>query len=309
MFIHRNKKERNFVTLDKTVLNDAGLSWSAKGLHSYLMGLPDDWKVNLADLTNRALDGKHAVTSAMNELLKAGYVIRRKVLNSKKQFLGYEYQVFETSKEAAIWESENGKAVVGKPDYGKSENGFSENGKLNTTNSIDIPSIDIPNIEVLNIESDTPEFSGTFSPQAEYATLKDRSSVTEITEGADSPKTKRSKAPNEIDEKPVPIYDKYATVEAFVAAWQASVYAAKHPKADPAKIYEDLLSWSRENSHLRNKGKKKDWLATASNWYAGAFRPEKFHYTEAAKPVTMPRAGGISMADMEMFNSILGGKR
>ena len=43
--IRRIKKENPFIMLDKTCINDNRLSWKAKGLHTYIMGLPDDWKI------------------------------------------------------------------------------------------------------------------------------------------------------------------------------------------------------------------------------------------------------------------------
>lgn len=55
MNIIKRHKNNNFVVLDKTALNDPNLSWQAKGLHSYLMGLPTEWEVNVRDLTNRTL--------------------------------------------------------------------------------------------------------------------------------------------------------------------------------------------------------------------------------------------------------------
>lgn len=94
MSIIRIKKEDNYVVLDKTLLNDKELSWKAKGLHSYLMGLPDDWKVQEADLVNRSSDGRASTRSAIKELTDAGY-IKRVAVREKGKFKAWEFVVHE----------------------------------------------------------------------------------------------------------------------------------------------------------------------------------------------------------------------
>ena len=44
--IIRSKKIGNFTVLSNTCLKDKTLSSSAKGIFSYAMSLPDDWKFN-----------------------------------------------------------------------------------------------------------------------------------------------------------------------------------------------------------------------------------------------------------------------
>jgi hypothetical protein len=126
--IIRKKKDSDFVILKTLCLRDEKLSLKAKGLHSYLMQLPDDWDINIADLQNRNTDGRDSVTSAMNELLKAKYVTRIKILNSQKRFEGYDYTVFEERQNITIATTYNDKA-----ENGKAVNGFPENGKADTT--------------------------------------------------------------------------------------------------------------------------------------------------------------------------------
>ena len=94
MSIIRIKKEDNYIVLDKTLLKDKELSWKAKGLHSYLMGLPDDWKVQEADLVNRSSDGRASTRSAIKELTDAGY-IKRVAVREKGKFKAWEFVVHE----------------------------------------------------------------------------------------------------------------------------------------------------------------------------------------------------------------------
>jgi len=117
--IHRIKSTENFVILQKTVLQDENLSWKAKGLHCYLMQLPSDWQINVADLSNRSKDGRDATSSALSELQKAGYVKRTKINDEGGKFAGYDYEVHEVKISTT-----NGKTV-----NGFSVNGLSVNGK------------------------------------------------------------------------------------------------------------------------------------------------------------------------------------
>lgn len=74
--LHVRKKETNFLVLDKTCLMQSDLSWGAKGLHSYLISLPSDWRVNVYDLKNRATNGRDSVRGLLNELEKAEYIAK-----------------------------------------------------------------------------------------------------------------------------------------------------------------------------------------------------------------------------------------
>lgn len=91
-----HKKQQNFVILDKTCLNDQSLSWGAKGLHAYLMSLPDDWKVRVSDLRERATNGRDAVRGLLCELEQAGYIQKSTSRDDASgRFGGIEYLVLE----------------------------------------------------------------------------------------------------------------------------------------------------------------------------------------------------------------------
>jgi hypothetical protein len=71
------------------------LSWKAKGLHTYLMSLPDDWTVRLSDLRTRSSDRKEATRSALRELEKAGFINRRRQRGEGGRMAGWDYTVYE----------------------------------------------------------------------------------------------------------------------------------------------------------------------------------------------------------------------
>lgn len=90
-------KSNPYVMLNKTCLRDDQLSWKAKGLHSYLLSLPDDWQIYIEDLKNRSKDGKESTSNTIKELINAGYVKRIAKRDSKtNRFIGgFEYEVYE----------------------------------------------------------------------------------------------------------------------------------------------------------------------------------------------------------------------
>lgn len=124
-------KDNPYLMLNKTAINDNKISWKAKGLHAYLLSLPDDWKIYVNELQNHASDGRESTANTIKELIKHGYIIREEIRNELGQFKGYEYQVLENplDVDSITLSTENGKPVIGKP-----ENGLSENGKPVTTN-------------------------------------------------------------------------------------------------------------------------------------------------------------------------------
>jgi hypothetical protein len=93
--------------LNKIFLNDTELSWQAKGMLSYLLSLPDDWKIYEAEIQTHSSDGIKCTRSCIKELINKGYIKREKLRNEKRQFNGYEYCVYEIP--AVMPKTENGK--------------------------------------------------------------------------------------------------------------------------------------------------------------------------------------------------------
>lgn len=69
-----NRRDRNFLIVDKTCLSELDLSWGAKGLHAYLMGLPHDWSVHVGDLIKRSSNGRDSTRALIKELKTKGYI-------------------------------------------------------------------------------------------------------------------------------------------------------------------------------------------------------------------------------------------
>lgn len=93
-------KQNPYVMLNKQALNDAELSWGARGLWAYLMQLPDNWKIQVSHLCKLYLGkggGERAIYSLLNELILHGYCERRQI-NTEKGFSTVDYLISEFKK-------------------------------------------------------------------------------------------------------------------------------------------------------------------------------------------------------------------
>lgn len=93
-FVKQSRKDK-FTILDNTCIQDTTLSWKSKGVHTYLMSLPNDWKIFITEIVNHSSDGKAALYSAIQELEKHGYV--KKIQNRRGDgcFGNTVYYVYE----------------------------------------------------------------------------------------------------------------------------------------------------------------------------------------------------------------------
>ena len=73
MIFRIKRKDRGFTQVDNKILENPNLSWKAKGLLTYFLSRPDNWRVRLADLEKRSTDGVTAIRSALAELERANY--------------------------------------------------------------------------------------------------------------------------------------------------------------------------------------------------------------------------------------------
>ena len=94
-FVKQHKKEK-FTILDNTCIRDSRLSWKSKGLHTYLMALPEDWKIYISDLITRSSDGRDSLNTAIKELEEFGYLKRNFERTENGRFKQFCYVVFES---------------------------------------------------------------------------------------------------------------------------------------------------------------------------------------------------------------------
>ena len=93
--IRVKKEECPYVQVDKRTLEDTCLSWKAKGILSFLLSRPPNWKVIPNDLKNRSKDGRESVYSGLKELKENNYALFREFRSENGNFLYSNYVIFE----------------------------------------------------------------------------------------------------------------------------------------------------------------------------------------------------------------------
>lgn len=136
----QKNKDNPYVVINKSCLNDDNLTWAAKGLHSYLLSLPDDWEIYVNELVNHTSAGRDHTYRVVNELLEHGYM-EKVQYRCEGKVLGLSYTVFEVSTG-----EDNTKAKI-------SNITLNDNGEI-----VDITSIE-PNTE--STETDKPDTDST----------------------------------------------------------------------------------------------------------------------------------------------------
>lgn len=139
-----------YVTIDKTIFNDARLSYAAKGVHGYLLGKPDDWKVRVKDIAAHATDGTHAVTTALNELRRYGYarlVRHRDHLGRVIECVWTIYETPATSGDEPGQHDDDGPAVADHTLFERAEPQYLPKNPQPDFPEVDNPEVDDPVLE------------------------------------------------------------------------------------------------------------------------------------------------------------------
>ena len=95
MAVFRIEKTGDYTVMSNHHLKNKKLSLKAKGLLSMILSLPEDWDYTLKGLSYICPEGVDAIRAAVNELEKAGYIIRSRKRNEKGQLTDAEYVIYE----------------------------------------------------------------------------------------------------------------------------------------------------------------------------------------------------------------------
>lgn len=139
MSVVRVHKNANYTVMSNHHFKEKGMSLKAKGLLSLMLSLPDDWNYSIAGLVKLSKDGKDSVMSALGELEDFGYLVRHKKTNSKGQFSGVEYNIYEEP-QGEIPLADNQKA-----EKEKAANQYAEKPPQLNTNKLNTKSINNTN--------------------------------------------------------------------------------------------------------------------------------------------------------------------
>ena len=146
------KRENPYVQIDKTGIDDPNLSWEATGLLTYLVGRPNNWKVNVMHLSSVKKNKETSTRKALLELRKYNYChlfeIRKGGKYIEKFYLVFEVptQYDEISSNIDI-ELKEGEKIF----YVKVKEGINSNNLPEVENQLMVENIEnkevLPNVE------------------------------------------------------------------------------------------------------------------------------------------------------------------
>lgn len=96
MGVFRVEKNKNYTVMSNAHLRDFSLSLKAKGLLSQMLSLPEDWDYTLRGLAAINKESINTISSIVNELINAGYIIREQVRGEAGHFGDINYLIFES---------------------------------------------------------------------------------------------------------------------------------------------------------------------------------------------------------------------
>lgn len=87
-------KEKNYMQIEKTGIEDSSLSWAATGLLTYLIGRPENWNIVMEHLKTVKTDGRDSTRSALNNLREFNYCHYFEI-REKGKIIETVYLIFE----------------------------------------------------------------------------------------------------------------------------------------------------------------------------------------------------------------------
>lgn len=94
MAVIRVQKTENYTVMANHHLRNKELSLKAKGLMSLMLSLPPTWDYSIGGLVAICKESHTSIRSALKELEKSEYLIRRRINGEKGHFI-YEYTLYE----------------------------------------------------------------------------------------------------------------------------------------------------------------------------------------------------------------------
>lgn len=97
MAVFRVNKDKNYTTVNNTLVRDKFLSLKAKGLLLIMLSLPDEWDYSISGLAAICKEGRTAIEEALKELKENGYLIVEKLPPEKgtRNNFEYVYNIYE----------------------------------------------------------------------------------------------------------------------------------------------------------------------------------------------------------------------
>ncbi len=89
-------KKDNYAKIANEPLQDARLSWQARGMLAYLLSLPDNWEIRLEHPIKQSPSGRDSVYSILRELKKYRYLVQEQARDQKGRLIKQCYNLYET---------------------------------------------------------------------------------------------------------------------------------------------------------------------------------------------------------------------
>ena len=124
MGIFRVEKVKDYTTISNYHLRDKRLSLKAKGLLTMILALPEDWNFTIRGLSAICKEGVESIGTALKELEKGGYLVRKRVRGADGRMNDTEYNFYEEpirQTEEQPEESDDGQSGAEEPEMETSE--------------------------------------------------------------------------------------------------------------------------------------------------------------------------------------------
>ena len=95
MAVFRVERNSGYTVMSNHHLRNQELTLNAKGLLSQMLSLPEDWDYTLAGLSHINRESIDAIRTAVWELEKVGYILRRQGRDEKGKMTAIEYTIYE----------------------------------------------------------------------------------------------------------------------------------------------------------------------------------------------------------------------
>lgn len=265
--IRKTKRKVNFTTVSNDFLQDANLSWKAKGMIVYILSLPPGWVLNISDLKNRSKDGRDSTAAGLRELMENGYCRRLILRSDGGTFGGYDYEVSDIKEfEPEQPETENPYTVepqTGKPETENPKTDLPETENPTLINTILTKDLIKPNTNLNDAAQN--EFSASLFPEPEIVKGEKEKEKKTLFRNSDVYKMV------EFDQQGGGDYSK------FEACFNTPEFAP----VDLIYYFHVVADWSDQKNMKRTKN---GWLATVRNFVRGDVEKKKLHLKHEFKP-------------------------
>ena len=98
MIIRLDKSKIKFTQMPNDIIERKDMSWEAKGLLSYMLSKPDDWKFYIDDIVKHGNCGEKKIKSIIKELKEFGYLEIKQERGVEGKFGNYIWTLNESPK-------------------------------------------------------------------------------------------------------------------------------------------------------------------------------------------------------------------